>query len=302
MQTRAKNVKPFVKWAGGKGQLLQQYRELYPSELKNGKIKTYIEPFVGGGAVLFDIMQNYHLENIIINDINKELMNTYRCIKSNVERLIDSLSKVQDEYLALSKDDRKSFYYMIRSRYNSIMLNNHIDIEKAVDFIFLNRTCFNSLYRVNMNGKFNVPIGRYKNPLICDAENLRNLNIILKDVLIMQGDYSNCFRYIDGNTFIFLDPPYRALNSTAEFNFYSMLRFRDREQIELAKYCKQVSSSEVYLMISNSDPKNANPQDYFFDELYMEFNINRIQAKRVINSKSELRSTSVSELLITNYK
>ena len=179
--------KPFLKWAGGKGQLLNKFKEIYPQELINGEIKIYIEPFVGGGAVLFDILQNYQIEKAYINDINKELINCYRCIKANVEEVIKQLDILEKEYL--TSEDRAIYFYKVRDRYNEIQLNAHYDFEKCADFIFLNKTCFNGLYRVNKDGKFNVPHGKYKNPLICDKENLRSCSNLLQKVEISCGNY-----------------------------------------------------------------------------------------------------------------
>lgn len=164
-------AKPFLKWAGGKGQLLNTFDEMLPDELIDGKIKTYIEPFVGGGAMLFHILQNYKIEKAYIKDINKELINCYRCIKADVNETIKILKDLETEYL--TSNDRTEYFYQVRDRYNEIHLNGRYDFEKCADFIFLNKTCFNGLYRVNKNGKFNVPHGKYKNPLICDEENLK---------------------------------------------------------------------------------------------------------------------------------
>lgn len=171
-------AKPFLKWAGGKGQLLDTFDKMFPQELIEGKIKTYIEPFVGGGAVLFHILQNYKIEKAQINDINKELINCYRCIKADVEEVIKPLSILEKEYL--SSENRNKYFYNVRERYNQIHLNGHYDYEKCADFIFLNHTCFNGLYRVNKEGKFNVPHGKYKKPLICDKENLRLCSQLLQ--------------------------------------------------------------------------------------------------------------------------
>ena len=170
-------VRPFVKWAGGKSGLLSQINYYYPNELKTGKIKCYIEPFVGGGAVLIDILQRYSLEKVYAFDINQELINSYNVIKNDVEELITVLSVLEKEYLRIDMEERKEYYYNERKKYNSYRLKeNEISVFKACEFIFLNRTCFNGLYRVNRDGEFNVPMGAYKNPTICDKENLRALS------------------------------------------------------------------------------------------------------------------------------
>ena len=198
-------AKPFLKWAGGKGQLLNKFEELYPQALIDGKIETYIEPFVGGGAVLFNVLQSYEIKKAYINDINKELINCYRCIKADIEEVIKQLKALENEYLSCV--DRNNYFYEVRNRYNEIHLNGHLDFEKCADFIFLNRTCFNGLYRVNRDGKFNVPHGRYKNPLICDQDNLRLCSKLLQRVEINFGSYEQVLDKADKNAFIYFDPP-----------------------------------------------------------------------------------------------
>ena len=182
-------VKPFVKWAGGKNSLIPQLTKYYPLELKDGTIERYIEPFVGGGAVLIDILQNYELKEAYAFDINKDLINCYNVIKNNVESLIKELDEKEKMFIALNSEDRQKYFYDIRTEYNSYQLNENIDVKRASEFIFLNRTCFNGLYRVNKDGKFNVPCGKYKNPTICDAKNLRNLSKLIKNVVFECGDY-----------------------------------------------------------------------------------------------------------------
>ena len=182
-------VKPFVKWAGGKNSLIPQLTKYYPFELKNGTIERYIEPFVGGGAVLIDILQKYEVKEAYAFDINKDLINCYNVIKTNVENLIQELDKKEKKFLILDNDARQQYFYDIRAEYNSYTLNEDIDVKRASEFIFLNRTCFNGLYRVNKDGKFNVPCGKYKNPTICDSNNLRNLSNLIKNVTFEYGDY-----------------------------------------------------------------------------------------------------------------
>ena len=215
-------IKPFVKWAGGKGSLLNQLEKFYPSELQNGKIDCYIEPFVGGGAVLIDILQNYKVKEAYAFDINLELINSYNVIKNNVDELISNLKLLEREYLCMEKENRKEYFYQIRKKYNSHKLaKDEMSVQKAVEFIFLNRTCFNGLYRVNKNGDFNVPMGNYKNPTICDEENLRGLSNLIKNVNFQYGDYRTSEKYIKKNTFVYFDPPYRPLNVTSGFTSYT---------------------------------------------------------------------------------
>lgn len=299
MQNR---IKPFVKWAGGKGSLLNQLNNYYPLELKNGKIECYIEPFVGGGAVLIDILQNYDVKEAYAFDINIDLINSYNVIKNNVEELITNLKLLEKEYLNLEKDDRKKYFYNIRKQYNSYRITkDEMSLQKAIEFIFLNRTCFNGLYRVNKNGDFNVPIGNYKNPTICDEENLRTLSELIKNVNFEYGDYKASQKYIKKNTFVYFDPPYRPLNITSGFTSYTKEDFDDENQKELALYYKELNNNNVKVMLSNSNPKNTNKEDCFFENIYKGFNINEVYAKRMINANSNGRG-EISELLITNYE
>lgn len=299
MQNR---IKPFVKWAGGKGSLLNQLNNYYPLELKNGKIECYIEPFVGGGAVLIDILQNYDVKEAYAFDINIDLINSYNVIKNNVEELITNLKLLEKEYLNLEKDDRKKNFYNIRKQYNSYRITkDEMSLQKAIEFIFLNRTCFNGLYRVNKNGDFNVPMGNYKNPTICDEENLRALSELIKNVNFEYGDYKASQKYIKKNTFVYFDPPYRPLNITSGFTSYTKEDFDDENQKELALYYKELNNNNVKVMLSNSNPKNTNKEDCFFENIYKGFNINEVYAKRMINANSNGRG-EISELLITNYE
>lgn len=294
-----KRAKPFLKWAGGKGQLIDAFDNMFPQELINGKIKTYIEPFVGGGAVLFHILQNYKIEKAYINDINKELINCYRCIKADVEEVIKPLSILENKYL--SSEDRAKYFYNVRERYNQIHLNGHYDYEKCADFIFLNHTCFNGLYRVNKEGKFNVPHGKYKNPLICDKENLRLCSQLLQKVEISFGDYRQALSNADKDSFVYFDPPYRPLIENNSFISYDKSGFDDNDQIELSQNYKKLDRQNCLLMLSNSDPKNTNENDNFFDDLYKGFSIERVYAKRMINCQASKRG-NITEIVVMNYK
>ena len=294
-----KRAKPFLKWAGGKGQLIDAFDNMFPQELINGKIKTYIEPFVGGGAVLFHILQNYKIEKAYINDINKELINCYRCIKADVEEVIKPLSILENDYL--SSEDRAKYFYNVRERYNQIHLNGHYDYEKCADFIFLNHTCFNGLYRVNKEGKFNVPHGKYKNPLICDKENLRLCSQLLQKVEISFGDYRQALSNADKDSFVYFDPPYRPLIENNSFISYDKSGFDDNDQIELSQNYKKLDRQNCLLMLSNSDPKNTNENDNFFDDLYKGFSIERVYAKRMINCQASKRG-NITEIVVMNYK
>ena len=297
-------VRPFVKWAGGKNKLIPQMEQYYPKELKENKIDVYIEPFVGGGAILMDILKKYNIKKAYAFDINKNLINCYNIIKDKVESLVLELKKLEEEYLKLDDENRKEYYYDIRKKYNSINIENENEaLEKTTYFIFLNKTCFNGLYRENRRGQFNVPIGKYKNPTICDEENLIELSKLIKNVTFINGDYRESYKYIEENTFIYFDPPYRPINKTSSFTSYSKEDFNDENQKELGEYFRKINdnNSNVKLMLSNSNPKNNNEKDDFFEQIYNGFKINEIKANRMINSNKEKRG-KISELLIINYE
>lgn len=294
-------VRPFVKWAGGKGSLLEQLHGYYPSELKEGKVEKYVEPFVGGGAVLIDILKKYQIKHVYAFDINKELINSYNVIKVKVDELISKLAKMEEEYIPLEQETRKEYYYNIREKYNSTnIIDDELSVEKAAQFIFLNRTCFNGLYRVNKSGGFNVPMGNYKNPKICDADNLKALSKLIENVNFKYGDYAESEKIVEDNTFVYFDPPYRPLNITSGFTSYTKEDFNDDNQKELAQYFTKLNNKNTYLMLSNSNPKNTNTEDTFFENIYSNFKINEIYANRMINSNSAGRG-KIAELLITNY-
>lgn len=287
---------PFVKWAGGKTQLLPEIRKHYPH-----RIKKYCEPFVGGGAVLFDILQTFHPDEVLINDMNAELINIYQQIKSNCSLLIEQLSELQDKYNFFPMEENKLFFLENRQRYNELKLTERKaeNLEKAALFIFLNKTCFNGLYRVNKKGEFNVPFNNAKNPLICDAVNLKACAKVLQNVQLKAGDYSECKEFIDKKTFVYIDPPYRPLSKTSAFTSYTKNQFSDKEQIELGKFVEENSQKKAKILLSNSDPRNFDKSDNFFDDLYSNFEIERISASRMINSNAKKRG-AISELLISN--
>ncbi len=292
-------VKPFVKWAGGKSALIEDIRKFYPIDLGES-INKYCEPFVGGGAVLFDVLSHYAFDEVYISDINEELINVYQIIRADVEVLIKVLNTFQNEYIPLNNISRKAYYYSKREEFNSFI--GHKTADKAYVaalFIFINRTCFNGLYRVNSKGLYNVPIGAYKNPKILDEENLINISKKLKNVKIMCARYDESIDFIDSKTLVYFDPPYRPLNETSSFTSYSKHEFGDKEQIALAKYFKKASEKGAKCILSNADPKNIDKKDDFFDDLYDGFSINRIHSKRRINSNASKRG-DISELLITN--
>lgn len=295
-----KTVKPFLKWAGGKGQLLKEIEKYYP--FSDSNITKYAEPFVGGGAVLFDILSKYDLEEIYISDINAELINAYRIIRDEIDELIKVLSKMQNDYIPMDTEHRKAYYFNQREHFNDIKVNGDesINIEKAALMIFLNRTCFNGLYRVNKKGFFNVPMGAYKNPMICDEDNLQNVSEKLQRVQIVCGDYREAKSFIDEHTFVYFDPPYRPITDTASFTAYTENLFNDNEQIALAEFVEAMNAKGAKAVISNSDPKNSNAEDNFFDKIYSSHKIKRVEATRMINCNSEARG-KIKELLISNF-
>ena len=243
------SVKPIIKWAGGKSQLLDDIRKKYPE-----KIKRYCEPFVGGGAVLLDVLANFHPTEVLINDINAELINTYQQIQTNVDELIETLSDMQKNFWAKNDSDRKLMYLEKRERFNSIKISSagSDKLEMAALFIFLNKTCFNGLYRVNSKGLFNVPIGSYRMPPICDVDNLQTVSGLLQNVEVKCGDYSDCDEFVSENTFVYIDPPYRPLTVTASFTSYSENEFGDEQQIELSKFVDKISDKGAMVLLGDS--------------------------------------------------
>ena len=290
-------ARPFIKWVGGKTQLLDDIKKILPRDLSRRDEMTYIEPFVGGGAVLFWILQEYpNITRAIINDINAELICTYRVIKHDVENLIFELNRLQNEYLPLNEVDRKEYFLVQRERFNE---RDTSEVETAALFIFLNRTCFNGLYRVNSKGKFNVPHGRYANPIICDEETLRADSAVLQRVEILCGDFAQTGKYAHDNVLFYFDPPYRPLTDTSAFTSYAKEGFDDAEQIRLRDFCALIAKQKSLFVASNSDPLNVDNEDDFFDHLYKMFSIKRVSAARMINSKGNGRG-AISEIMISN--
>lgn len=292
-------AKPFLKWAGGKTQLIKTIESKLPENFKNVSY-TYIEPFIGSGAVLFWLLNNFpRIKKAVINDINSDLTNTYRVISSNPKELISILNELQSEYYSLenNQDNKSEYYYKNRESYN---LRKSDKTTQAALFIFLNRTCFNGLYRVNRNNDFNVPMGSYKRPTICDVDNILAVNKALQKVEILCGDFEETLQYAEKNTFFYFDPPYKPLNNTSSFNSYAKDDFNDEQQVRLKKFCSKLDELGHKWMLSNSDVKGSDNENNFFDELYSEFFINRVKATRRINSNGEKRG-ELNELLITNY-
>jgi DNA adenine methylase len=290
-------AKPFIKWVGGKTQLIESIQKALPVNFAEIKNVTYIEPFVGGGAVLFLILQQYtNITKAVINDINPDLTTAYKTIKETPSELVKYLQIIQDEYLPLNEEKRKEFYLNKRERFNTKSLNR---VENTALFIFLNRTCFNGLYRVNSKGLFNVPFGRYANPKICDKQTIFADSELLQKVEILTGDFEETLKYASNNSLFYLDPPYKPLSETSSFNSYAKEDFNDNEQIRLGNFCKKINALGHHFILSNSDVKGKNPHDNFFDELYEQFSIKRVFATRMVNANAEKRG-KLTELLITN--
>ena len=290
-------AKPFVKWVGGKTQLLDEVKKSLPANIDQFEELTYIEPFVGGGAVLFWILQEYpNINRAIINDINEELICTYRVIKNDVHNLICRLESIQTQYFSLASEERKYFFLEKRRLFNT---KNKSDIETASLFIFLNRTCFNGLYRVNSKGEFNVPHGKYVNPRICDKGNLLAVSELLQRVEIICGDFAETEKFASVNSIYYLDPPYKPLSETSSFTSYSKDGFDDSEQVRLRDFCSRIAQNNAIFIASNSDPVVNSTGESFFEQIYYQFKIKRVNATRLINSNPNNRGF-VSEIMISN--
>lgn len=294
-------AKPFLKWAGGKTQLLPYIEQIIPFSFNSQSSITYVEPFVGGGAVMFHLLQKYpNISRAIINDINPHLIHTYEAIKNNPEELVSKLSKIQAAYKALAVTElQKSFFIEIRNAFNS---GNLSLVEDAAFMIFLNRTCFNGLYRENSKGAFNVAYGKYLNPTILDENIIMADHKILQKVEILHGDFSQVEALLsDDYTFMYFDPPYRPISFSANFNAYNKSSFNDKEQYRLRDFFAYMHKSGYQLLLSNSDGASLDPANTFMDELYQDFLIKRVPAKRSISCSGSKRGP-VSELLIRNYQ
>ena len=287
-------AKPFVKWVGGKSQLIEQLEALLPADFDQWENVTYIEPFVGGGAMLFYMLQKHsNIKSAIINDINSDLTTCYKVVRKNPSELVQSLQEIQKEYYSLkSEESRKQFYLLMRDEFNTKQLN---PIRNTTLFFFLNRTCFNGLYRVNKSGLFNVPFGKYETPMICDPNTIYADSELLQNVEILTGDYQQTLSHAKGNTLFYFDPPYRPLSNTSSFNDYSKEAFNDLAQKRLKEFCDQVQMAGYKFMLSNSDCK-----DMFFDDLYLQYKIERVWASRNVNANASKRG-KLQEILVRNY-
>lgn len=289
-------AKPFVKWAGGKRQLIKVLDSNLPDM---SRIKSYAEPFLGGGAMFFHMAQKYQsIKAFWLSEKNETLFYTWLSVQTEVNDLIGFLKVFSDEFHSISKKRRKDFYYLFRDVFNESREKQLSPIkftEMIAIFIFLNKTCFNGLWRVNKSGKFNVPSGTYTQPKICDEINLRLSSdlLIRKNISYSLGNFDAFGEIFDDETFVYFDPPYRPVSQTSSFTSYTKSGFNDENQIQLAHFYREMDKKGAKLMLSNSD-------DPFFDELYDGYRIERIQANRAINSNGKKRG-KVGEILVMNY-
>lgn len=271
-------VPTLVKWAGGKKQLLEQFEQFFPK-----KIERYFDPFVGGGAVAFYLLKTHpEIKKIYLSDINEELIITYNAIKNNIEKLISLLKEYKLKH-------NKEFYYEIRAE--DVKKLNQIQI--AARFIYLNKTCFNGLYRVNSKGGFNVPIGSYKNPGICNEEELMEISKLLQKDDVAVKQFYDAIKEAKTGDFVYFDPPYYPLNGKSSFTTYTKDNFLEKEQEHLAKMFKELDKRGCKVMLSNSDTN-------FIKSLYKEYTINLVKAKRMINCDATKRGV-INEVVVTNY-
>lgn len=274
--------KPFLKWVGGKGQLLNQLLPLFPQ----GHEGAYFEPFFGGGAAFFA------LSPVVgqINDVNKALMSAYTNVRDNVEKVIEALRELENDYLSLGAEARQTFYYDRRTEYNQ---EPHDTIRKTALLIFLNKTCFNGLYRENRKGEFNVPHGRYSNPTICDDSTLRATSGALRHVKINSSSFEEAVVDAKAGDFVYFDPPYHPLNPTSSFTSYSVDDFSEYDQQHLKEVVDSLTKRGVKVALSNSDSQLIN-------ELYKDYRIEKVLASRSINSVASKRG-KITEVLVLNY-
>lgn len=293
-------AKPFIRWVGGKGRLIGQLEALLPADFAERNDVTYIEPFVGGGAMLFYMLQTYpNIKSAVINDINPDLTLCYHAVRDDPAELIKHLDAIQLAYYALqTEEERRMFFLQQRDKFNTKSLN---PIENSTLFFFLNRTCFNGLYRVNKAGEFNAPFGKHAAPTICDADTIYADSKLLQRVEIMTGDFEQTFAKINGDTFFYFDPPYRPLSSTSRFNNYAKEGFNDNAQIRLKIFCDRLNENGVNFLLSNSDCLGEDGADSFFDDLFIDYNIKRVWASRCLNADASKRG-KLTEIVVNNYR
>lgn len=297
-------AKPLIKWAGGKTQLLPEITAKLPDFIQQGQPYIYVEPFLGSGAVALDLLDGEKAPNIaILNDINSDLINLYEVVRDKPSELLAELNRIQEAYDKLaSKEDKKPYFYAKREAFNARQADK---VTQASLFIFLNRAGFNGLYRVNRKNEFNVPIGSYTRPVFVYEDLVQQISILFQRAHLMAGDYRGTIDKLEslnsGNlpVFFYLDPPYKPISETASFTAYAQGEFGDEAQIELANFCQLLDEKGYHWLLSNSDPKSVDENATFFDDLYTDFAIERVQVSRSISAKGSRRGR-VKELLINN--
>ena len=267
--------KPFLKWAGGKTQLLPELTKRLPTSFNR-----YFEPFLGSGALFFELKP----EKAVLSDVNEELVNCYHVVKEHVNELIEDLSKHVYQ---------KEYFYQLRDIDREPVYDNWGKIQRASRFLYLNKTCFNGLFRVNSKGHFNVPFGAYKNPKICDKSILLSCSEVLKNKLIVQSSFNKVLDLAEKGDFVYFDPPYMPVSKTASFTSYTKYGFAEKEQIELKKVCCELDRKGVNFLLSNSSNE-------FILGLYEDFHVSVVKASRAINSKASKRG-KIREIIVSNY-
>ena len=300
-------MKPFLKWAGGKSQIIQDIRANLPADVVAGNILSYVEPFVGGGAMFFHLFPQFGFERALLLDINPDLIVAYTVVQKDVDSLIDCLHDYTQHYLELDDENRSTHFYEIREHFNDHRFNVAVEnydsrwIVRAAQLIFLNKTCFNGLYRVNRKGEFNVPFGRYKNPAIFDADNLRNAATLLGRADIKCADFSAVKEWVKGQAFVYYDPPYKPISKTSNFTAYSKESFSDEDQLRLIKLFAELDRrGGISQLMSNSDPEQVAGENTFFSDHLKRFAMVRVNASRNINAQGTGRG-KIKEILVRNY-
>lgn len=288
-------AKPFVKWVGGKRQLIDTLEDMLPERFDEIDGITYVEPFVGDGSMLFHMLQSHgNIGRAVINDVNPDLAGCYTAVRDDPSGLIGLLRPLRDEYMSLGGEDaRRGMYLRCRAGYNERSEGFRTPLERAAAFIFLNRTCYNGLCRVNRSGGFNVPFGKYRNPPICDEETIMADSGLLQRVEVRSGDFEDALPCLGGPAFIYCDPPYRPLSATSNFHEYAKEPFGDAEQERLKAFCDRAAAAGAFVMASNSDCE-------FFDRLYEGYRIDRVLASRNVNSDGSGRG-KIKEIVIRSY-
>ncbi|MBA4409705.1 MAG: modification methylase [Odoribacter sp.] len=297
---------PIIKWAGGKTKVLKQLITKFPFELHYGKIRNYYEPFFGGGAVFFNIIQNYNIQNCVLSDVNEELMLFYNVVKKDPNKLLSFVEKYQSNYDRLTDSDKEKFYYEIRNTYNIERFNidfndySYLFVPRAAQMLFLNKTCYNGLFRQNLRGEFNVPFGKNYKTNIVDKNNLYKVSKTLENVSLLCTDFQEiCEKIEDRDSFVYLDPPYRPINKSARFTNYHMSNFIDNDQFRLAEIFKKLNEKNVKLMLNNSC-SNTYDDSGVIENFYKDFQISYINTSSTMSSISSKRK-KINELIITNY-